>query len=58
MVEFYELENRGQIGLPFGIFPSFIYVNYDLFDEAGLEYPPQEYGVPYVSSMVKRSRGT
>ena len=25
MVDFYELENRGQVGLPFGIFPSFIY---------------------------------
>ena len=23
-------------------------VNLDLFDEAGLEYPPQEYGVPYM----------
>ncbi|MEM7333190.1 MAG: extracellular solute-binding protein, partial [Chloroflexota bacterium] len=48
LVEFYELENQGQIGLPFGIFPSFIYFNKELFDEAGLEYPPQEYGVPYV----------
>ncbi|MEM8859852.1 MAG: extracellular solute-binding protein, partial [Chloroflexota bacterium] len=48
MVDFYELENRGQVGLPFGIFPSFIYVNKDLFDEAGLEYPPQAYGEPYI----------
>ncbi|MEM7803037.1 MAG: extracellular solute-binding protein, partial [Chloroflexota bacterium] len=48
MVEFYELENRGQVGLPFGIFPSFVYVNLDLFDEAGLEYPPQTYGESYV----------
>jgi multiple sugar transport system substrate-binding protein len=48
MVDFYDLEGRGQVGLPFGIFPSFIFVNLDLFDEAGLEYPPQEYGVPYV----------
>jgi multiple sugar transport system substrate-binding protein len=31
-------------GLPFASFPSFIYFNKDLFDEAGLPYPPQEYG--------------
>jgi multiple sugar transport system substrate-binding protein len=31
-------------GLPFASFPSFIYFNTDLFDEAGLPYPPQEYG--------------
>ncbi|HVR78957.1 MAG TPA: sugar ABC transporter substrate-binding protein [Acidimicrobiia bacterium] len=31
-------------GLPFASFPSFIYYNRDLFDEAGLPYPPQEYG--------------
>jgi multiple sugar transport system substrate-binding protein len=48
MVDFYQLEGRGQVGLPFGIFPSFIYFNKELFDEAGLNYPPQEYGVPYV----------
>jgi len=31
-------------GLPFASFPSFIYYNTELFDEAGLPYPPQEYG--------------
>jgi multiple sugar transport system substrate-binding protein len=31
-------------GLPFASFPSFVYFNKDLFDEAGLPYPPQEYG--------------
>jgi len=31
-------------GLPFASFPSFIYYNPALFDEAGLPYPPQEYG--------------
>jgi|FLYL01.1.fsa_nt_gi multiple sugar transport system substrate-binding protein len=31
-------------GLPFASFPSFIYFNKELFDEAGLPYPPQEYG--------------
>jgi len=31
-------------GLPFASYPSFIYYNRALFDEAGLPYPPQEYG--------------
>jgi multiple sugar transport system substrate-binding protein len=34
-------------GIPFAVFPSFIYYNRDLFDEAGLEYPPHQYGEPY-----------
>jgi multiple sugar transport system substrate-binding protein len=32
------------VGLPFASFPSGIFYNRDLFDEAGLPYPPQEYG--------------
>ncbi|MEX0698709.1 MAG: extracellular solute-binding protein [Acidimicrobiia bacterium] len=31
-------------GLPFASYPSFMYYSRDLFDEAGLPYPPQEYG--------------
>lgn len=50
MVEFYQVENEGQLGLPFAIFPSFMYINTDLFDEAGLAYPPQEFGAPYIDA--------
>ncbi|THV35196.1 ABC transporter substrate-binding protein [Glycomyces buryatensis] len=50
LVDFYHLEGEGQIGLPFAVYPSFLYVNLDLFDEAGLPYPPQEYGAPYIDS--------
>ncbi|WP_420641613.1 ABC transporter substrate-binding protein [Candidatus Leptofilum sp.] len=50
LVEFYVDAAEGQLGLPFAIFPSFLSVNYDLFDEAGLEYPPMEYGAPYVNA--------
>ncbi|HEX9644268.1 MAG TPA: extracellular solute-binding protein [Acidimicrobiia bacterium] len=32
------------LGLPFASYPSFMYFNKALFDEAGLPYPPQEYG--------------
>jgi len=47
MVEFYK-DGDQLLGLPFAVFPSFVFVNLDLFDEAGLPYPPQEYGAPYV----------
>jgi multiple sugar transport system substrate-binding protein len=30
------------------VFPSVTYFNRGLFDEAGLNYPPQEFGAPYV----------
>lgn len=48
MVEFYQVQEEGQLGIPFGIFPSFIIYNQDLFDEGGLPYPPTEYGQPYI----------
>lgn len=50
LVDFYRVEEEGLLGLPFGIYPSFIFVNKDLFDEAGLPYPPQEFGAPYVDA--------
>lgn len=49
MVEFYEVGDE-LLGLPFAIFPSFVLYNQELFDEAGLAYPPQEYGAPYVDA--------
>jgi multiple sugar transport system substrate-binding protein len=36
------------VGLPFAIFPSMLFYQRSMFDEAGLEYPPQEYGQPYM----------
>ena len=48
LVEFYQVDGEGQLGIPFAIFPSFVIYNKDLFDEAGLPYPPHEYGAPYV----------
>lgn len=50
-VNFYRPAGEGDdelYGIPFAVFPSFLYFNRDLFDEAGLPYPPQEYGAPYV----------
>jgi len=32
------------VGLPLGLFPSFVFYNMDLFDAAGLDYPTHDYG--------------
>lgn len=49
MVDAYrDLERGGLYGLPFAIFPGVLYYNADLFDEAGLNYPPSVPGDPYV----------
>jgi multiple sugar transport system substrate-binding protein len=47
VVQAYDVPGQGQIGLPFAVFPSFMYYNRDLFDEAGLPYPPQKFGQTY-----------
>jgi multiple sugar transport system substrate-binding protein len=46
-VEFWREETGELTALPFGVFPSAIFYNKDLFDEADLAYPPAEYGEPY-----------
>jgi multiple sugar transport system substrate-binding protein len=48
VVNAYNLPGQGQIGIPFAVFPSFVYYNKDLFDEARLPYPPQTYGESYM----------
>ena len=40
LIEFYRVPEEGQLGLPFAVFPSFTLYNIDLFDEAGIPYPP------------------
>jgi multiple sugar transport system substrate-binding protein len=47
LVEFYQTE-EGQVGLPFAVFPGAMYFQPAMFDEVGLEYPPQVYGEKYV----------
>jgi multiple sugar transport system substrate-binding protein len=39
--------NGAQIGIPMAVYPSFIYYNRTLFDEADLAYPPHEVGEQY-----------
>lgn len=43
LVEFWYQDDK-QVGIPFAVFPSYISYNRDLFDEAGLPYPPTEWG--------------
>jgi len=46
-LDFYK--DQGElVGLPFAIFPSALFYNTDLFDEAGLAYPPHAVGEKYV----------
>jgi len=47
LVVFYQTE-EGQVGLPFAVFPGAMYFIPAMFDEAGLNYPPQVYGEKYV----------
>ena len=42
-VELHKYE-KGTLGLPMAVYPSFIYYNKDLFDAAGVDYPPHEWG--------------
>jgi multiple sugar transport system substrate-binding protein len=40
-------QNGATVGLPFAVYPSFIFYNKALFDEAGLAYPPTKVGDQY-----------
>jgi len=48
LVDFFKMGPDGStIGVPFATYPSFMYYNKALFDEAGLAYPPNEVGAQY-----------
>jgi multiple sugar transport system substrate-binding protein len=48
LVDFFKMgQGNAQIGLPFATYPSFLYYNKALFDEAGLPYPPTKVGDKY-----------
>lgn len=42
------ITEEGQVGLPFATYPSALYYQPEMFDEAGLSYPPAAYGEMYV----------
>jgi multiple sugar transport system substrate-binding protein len=46
--DFFKIGAGGaQIGLPFAVYPSFLFYNQALFDEANLPYPPTKVGDTY-----------
>jgi multiple sugar transport system substrate-binding protein len=47
LVEFFQEGASGQVGIPYAVFPSFIFYNKGLFDEADLPYPPHAVGELY-----------
>lgn len=47
MVDLYRSGGDGLLGLPFAIYPSELFYEPEMFDEAGLEYPPASYGEQY-----------
>ena len=56
-IEVWRDEDGVLTGLPFASYPSAIFYNTDLFDEAGLPYPPAEYG-PTASRSTARAPST
>ncbi|MGZ8481471.1 MAG: ABC transporter substrate-binding protein [Candidatus Limnocylindria bacterium] len=46
LIDVYNVDGK-QIGIPMAVYPSFIYYNKTLFDEAQLAYPPHEVGEQY-----------
>lgn len=47
LIDMYQTE-EGQVGLPFLVFPAAVFYIPQMFDEAGLNYPPAAYGEKYV----------
>lgn len=46
-VQLHNYPEKGQLGLPIGIFPTVVFYNEDLFDAAGLDYPPHQFEAAY-----------
>ena len=35
---------KGTLGMPIGVYPTVVYYNVDMFDAAGVDYPPHKFG--------------
>ena len=46
-VELHTYPGKGILGLPLCVYPSVVYYNTDMFDAAGVEYPPHKFGAKY-----------
>src|SRR5215212_9243840 len=47
VVDIYKLDEEGQVGIPFAIYPSALFYKKGMFEEAGLKEPPHKYGDQY-----------
>jgi multiple sugar transport system substrate-binding protein len=47
LLDLYKTLNGGYSAIPFAVYPSIMYYNVALFDEAGLKYPPTKVGDKY-----------
>ena len=48
LINMYQSETGAQVGLPFLVFPAVMFYQKGMFDEAGLAYPPANYGEKYI----------
>lgn len=46
LVKSYQTKD-GMVGLPFAVYPAVVFYNKQIFDRAGLAYPPENYGERY-----------
>jgi multiple sugar transport system substrate-binding protein len=46
-VDIHNYPGQGVLGLPLCVYPSAVYYNVDIFDAAGVDYPPVEFGAAY-----------
>lgn len=46
-VDFWKVGGEGQVGLPYALYPSMLFYQKGMFDEAKLNYPPHKYGEKY-----------
>ena len=46
-VDIHNYPGQGTLGLPLCVYPQGVYYNVDIFDAAGVEYPPHKFGEPY-----------
>jgi multiple sugar transport system substrate-binding protein len=50
--EIHKYPDKGLIGLPMCVYPSVVFYNKDIFDAAGVEYPPHKFGDKYADGSA------
>jgi len=50
--EMHNYPGQGMLGLPLCVYPQAMYYNEDIFDAAGVDYPPAKYGEKYADGST------